>query len=246
MKAQLVRIDRLLPTQREAMYALLNTHFEGVRRDVFNHDLAQKNWVILLEESQGDSTVLKGFSTFLIYEREFAGEVVSVVYSGDTIVDPSAWSSSVLSRAWISAINQLRRQYKNGKLYWLLICSGYRTYRFLPVFCQEFFPCFDRATPPDIQKLIDFLSLDRFGSLYNQTTGIVSFPHPYKLNHDLSGIPAERLIDRHIQFFEQQNPDHVLGDNLVCLAEVVETNLTPAGRRIWRAESLLPESLTLA
>jgi hypothetical protein len=109
MKAQLVRIENLLPSDRTAMYSLLSTHFQGVEQAVFEADLNQKNWVILLEDQA--SNTLKGFSTLLMYETVFAGEILSVVYSGDTIMDPSAWSSSVLSRAWITSVNQLRSNY---------------------------------------------------------------------------------------------------------------------------------------
>jgi hypothetical protein len=238
MKGRLVSTKDLLPKHREVMYCLLCKHFNGVRRDVFNRDLEQKNWVILLEEVEGDIATLQGFSTISIYETEFEGEVLSVVYSGDTIVDPAAWSSSTLARTWVSAVSQLRRQYSKGKLYWLLICSGYRTYRFLPIFCKDFYPRHDLTTPPKTQRLMNFLAIARFGNLYNQDTGVVNFPEPYSLSDGLNGIPEERLGDRHIQFFGWKNPGHRWGDNLVCLTEVVEHNLTSAGQRIWRTESL--------
>ena len=233
MKAQLVRIENLLPSDRTAMYSLLSTHFQGVEQEVFEADLNQKNWVILLEDQA--SNTLKGFSTLLMYETVFAGEILSVVYSGDTIMDPSAWSSSVLSRAWITSVNQLRSNYSSGRLYWLLISSGYRTYRFLPTFWKEFYPRYDTPTPADAQKLMEFLAQKQFGNWYDEQTGIVRFPHPHILREGLKGIPEERLRDPHIQFFETQNPGHLVGDELVCLTEICEENLTPAGRRMWFA-----------
>ena len=233
MKAQLVRIENLLPSDRTAMYSLLSTHFQGVEQAVFEADLNQKNWVILLEDQA--SNTLKGFSTLLMYETVFAGETLSVVYSGDTIMDPSAWSSSVLSRAWITSVNQLRSNYSSGRLYWLLISSGYRTYRFLPTFWKEFYPRYDTPTPADAQKLMEFLAHKQFGNWYDKQTGIVRFPHPHILREGLKGIPEERLKDPHIQFFETQNPGHLVGDELVCLTEICEENLTPAGRRMWFA-----------
>ena len=233
MKAQLVRIDNLLPRDHDAMYSLLSTHFKGVKQEVFESDLNQKNWVILLEDK--DSQTLKGFSTLLMYETEFEGENLSVVYSGDTIMDPSAWSSSVLSRAWITSVNQLRRDYSRGRLYWLLISSGYRTYRFLPTFWKEFYPRYDAPTPVYAQRLMQFLARKQFGEGYDAKSGIVRFPHPHVLREGLKGIPEERLKDPHIHFFETQNPGHLVGDELVCLTEICEENLTPAGRRMWFA-----------
>lgn len=233
MKSDLVAIAALSAGDRDAMFCLLNTHFSGVSRAVFEADLDAKNWVILLRDDHSDT--LKGFSTLLMYDTEFAGERLSVVYSGDTIMDPSAWSSSALSRSWITAVNQLRRQYARGRLYWLLISSGYRTYRFLPTFWQEFYPRYDLPTPPQIQALMTFLAGQQFGSLYDADAGVVRFPLPQSLREHLQGIPSERLKDPHIHFFATRNPGHTEGDELVCLTELVETNLTPAGQRIWSA-----------
>lgn len=231
MHYRLVRVEELASCDRAAMFQLLNTHFAGVRIDVFNADLSQKNWIILL--SDPETGELKGFSTLLMYQTEFNGEPISVVYSGDTIMDPSAWNSSALSRAWIESVNTLREIYPFGKLYWLLISSGYRTYRFLPVFWKEFYPRYDQPTPSDTATLMQHLAQQQFGQHYNPHSGIVRFSHPHQLKGELSGIPSERLSDPHIQFFNQLNPGHVNGDELVCLTEICEENLTRAGRRMW-------------
>ncbi|MGP1385176.1 MAG: hypothetical protein ACTS2F_16555 [Thainema sp.] len=231
MHYRLVRVEELASCDRASMFQLLNTHFAGVRIDVFNADLCQKNWVILLSDME--SGELKGFSTLLMYQTEFEGEPISVVYSGDTIMDPSAWNSSTLSRAWIESVNTLRDIYPFGKLYWLLISSGYRTYRFLPVFWNEFYPRYDQPTPTYTAALMQHLANQQFGQYYNPLSGVVRFPHPHRLKGELSGIPTERLSDPHIQFFNQHNPGHINGDELVCLTEICEDNLTRAGRRMW-------------
>lgn len=235
MKGSLIRTENLLPHQREKMYLLLSTHFNGVKPEVFDTDLLEKNWVILLEDQQ--QKALQGFSTLKIYETEFAGEVISVVYSGDTIVDPSAWSSSVLSKTWINSVNQLRQQYSKGKLYWLLICSGYRTYRFLPTFWKEFYPRYDTATPAKTSALLKFLAQNQFGKYYDEERGIVRFPCPQILKNELLEIPTERLKNSHINFFLKKNPGYIQGDELVCLTEISESNLTHAGRKMWFTES---------
>jgi hypothetical protein len=233
MKSQLIPVCDLSLTDRQAMYTLLHRHFAGVRSDVFNADLVQKNWVLLFRDD--DSGELQGFTTFLIYQAQFEGELLNIVYSGDTIVDPSAWGSSALPKAWLGAINQLRQDYPEGRFYWLLICSGYRTYRFLPVFAKTFYPRYDETTPEHEAALIRMLAAERFGKLYNSVTGVVQLLHPQQLREGLSGIPEGRLSDPHIQFFAQKNPGADAGDELVCLTEVCEENLTSAGRRIWAA-----------
>ncbi len=235
MNSNLISTSDLSALDVEEMFALLTNHFEGVKRDVFNNDLDSKNWVILIKDEETNQ--LKGFSTLLMYDTYFEGENISIVFSGDTIVDPTAWSSSALSTGWIASINKLRREYCKGKLYWLLISGGYRTYRFLPLFWKEFYPCYDSVTPERILNLMQDLSVKRFGENYNIKTGVVRFPHPHKLRDGLHGIPVQRLRDPHIQFFQTLNPGHLNGDELVCFTEICEENLTRAGRRMWFANT---------
>ena len=132
-----------LPT-RNAMFALLAAHFAGVDRVTFDRDLDEKSCAILLEDGAG---VLRGFTTMLVYESRVAGAPVSVIYSGDTIVERAWWGSPVLARTWIGAALNVRGDSKPKDVYWLLLTSGFRTYRFLPVFFRDFHPRFDAATP---------------------------------------------------------------------------------------------------
>ncbi|MEM8614274.1 MAG: hypothetical protein AAGF93_19805 [Cyanobacteria bacterium P01_H01_bin.105] len=232
MHSQLVSIPKLDPGDREAMYRLLEYHFRGVTPSKFAIDLTSKNWVLLIKD-QTDR--LQGFSTLRLYDATVNEEIISVVYSGDTIVDPAAWSSATLPRAWIQSINQLRHPDK--RLFWLLISSGFRTYRLLPTFWQTFYPRHDQPTPELVQQLMDYLAQQQFGSTYDQKSGIVRFAQPQKLSPILGTVPPERRSDPHIRFFEQANPEHSNGDELVCLTEICVENLTAAGRRMWFSRS---------
>jgi hypothetical protein len=216
---------------QEEMFALLSRHFTGVTRVQFQTDLAEKNWVILLRREGR----LVGFSTLLVCETVFNGEPVSVVYSGDTIVAPEAWNSPALSRAWIACVNELRASYPRGRYYWLLLTSGFRTYRFLPVFWREFHPRCDALIPSDAKKLLDFLAHERYGAQYHSEAGIVRFTRPQSLRENLISIPEGKTADPHVEFFLRQNPGHINGDELACLTELCGQNLTPAGRRMVRA-----------
>jgi hypothetical protein len=215
--------------QIDEMYSLLAAHFEGVTHAQFDRDLLGKSHAILLTRDER----LVGFSTLLAYESEFEQAPVSVVYSGDTIVAPEAWGTTALSRAWIAAVNRLRETVPHGRYYWLLLTSGFRTYRFLPVFWREFFPCVKRTTPPESQQLLHHLAAERFGSQYDPASGLVRFTHPQRLRAGLDWIPEGRLAsDPHVNFFVRRNPGFSQGDELVCLTELSPENLTAAGRRM--------------
>lgn len=225
---RLIACERLREEDVRQMFALFSEHFEGVTFEQFQRDLEGKNWVILLEKADR----LVGFTTLLVYETFVEGEICSVVYSGDTIVDPEAWSAATLPRTWIESVARLRSCYPRGRYFWLLITSGFRTYRFLPLFWREFFPRLDLETPPQWKRLIDLLANERFGRLYDPAAGVVRFEVPQILGRTLSTIPAGRQSDPHVSFFLSQNPGHRAGDELVCLAELSPQNLTAAGRRM--------------
>lgn len=227
-------IDGLLPraalsgAQRDAMFALLTRHFDGVTREQFERDLAEKNWVV---EIRRDACLL-GFSTLLVCDEEFDGRALTAIYSGDTIVAPEAWSAPALARAWIAAVNHLRADFPARPCYWLLLTSGFRTYRFLPVFWREFLP--RRDAPPHARRLLDHLARARYGECYDARAGIVRFPKPQRLRGQLRDVPEGRTADPDIAFFLARNPGHAHGDELACLTEVSEANLTPAGWRMMR------------
>src|SRR5688572_16849189 len=108
---------------RDAMYRLLSGHFIGADRTTFEADLREKQYAILLEDEERE---LRGFSTLLLYTTEASGLKISVVYSGDTIVDRAWWGSPALARTWIHTVQQLRAANAGVELYWLLLTSGYR------------------------------------------------------------------------------------------------------------------------
>lgn len=229
MKARAVSKDQLTAGDQDRMFSLLKQHFQGVERKVFNSDLDKKNWVILIENNKGS---LVGFSTIHLYQTAYQGETISVVYSGDTIMDRSAWSSFCLPRAWIRTIKDISHQHDAERLVWLLITSGFRTYRFLPVFWREYYPRYDKCTPSDVDALINFLAHERFGDQYDENLGIVRFDHPHKLITDLAIVPQGKTSDPHIAYFNHMNPGHIQGDELVCFTEISDDNLSAAGRRM--------------
>ena len=241
MRAELVERSKLGSDQRDAMYAILCGQFQGVSRDQFESDLSEKNWAVLLRAVQDER--LRGFSTLHVQREDgLDGVEVGVVYSGDTVVDGGPGMGSSLSKAWIGAVNTLRRAEGFERLYWLLLTSGYRTYRFLPVYWSDFHPRHDAPMPPERRRLMETLAAARFGPLFDRGAGIVRFTRPQLLRDELRGIPEHRLADPHIAFFAHANPGHEGGDELVCLTELTEENLTSAGRRMWRGGDRLFEA----
>ncbi len=225
---ELVPRAALAPRDCDEMFALLSLHFVGVTRDQFNLDLAEKNWVIRLHRDDR----LVGFTTLLVGESTFEHRPITALFSGDTIVAPEARGTPALARAWIASVNHLRATHPLRPCFWLLLTSGFRTYRFLPVFWREFFPRCAISTPPPSQRLLAHLAREHYGPAFDPCTGLVRFAHPQRLRAPFAAIPSGRNADPHIGFFLRRNPGHAAGDELACLTEIHAANLTAAGRRM--------------
>jgi len=226
-----VRREDLSAAERREMFTLLDAHFEGVCDTQFTRDLAGKDWVLRVRHEGR----LVGFSTLQLFRAQHDGRPVNVIYSGDTIMAPEAWGSPVLARAWIALVRALQQGRAHEPWYWLLLSSGFRTYRFLPLFWREFWPRHDHPTPERARALLHALAARHFGSQFDPDTGIVRFANPQRLRGLLSAVPDGRADDPHVRFFLERNPGHATGDELACLAELSDTNLTPAGERMVRA-----------
>ena len=219
----------LTTCERDRMYSLMTSHFARVTRGRFEQDLSEKTWVCVVTDLASGQMI--GFSTLMRFNAEVGGEPVEALFSGDTIVAREHWGQQVLHRTMGQLMLSLAEQSPTKRTYWLLICSGYKTYRFLPLFSREFYPRYNACTPSGVRRLIDTLAGDKFGSEYYPDAGIVRFDEPTPLRPGVADIDARRLRDSHISFFVRANPGHLMGDELVCIAEVAPTNLTGAGRR---------------
>jgi hypothetical protein len=240
VKGKVVKREDIGSEMRVSMHDLFCRQFDGVSFDVFNRDLEGKNWVLLLQNKGG---VLCGFSSMDLYDVDIDGQTFTVVYSGDTVVNSETWSDSALSYYWMGAIDYLRRLYRKERLYWFLLVSGYRTYRFLPVYSATFYPRHDEVTPDNIQLIMDTVASARFGNNYNPETGIVHLDAPAILKDGYRGIPENRLSDPHIAYFAERNPGHEHGDELVCFSILAEDELTRLGRRMWtKGRKLFPDT----
>jgi hypothetical protein len=229
LRGGLVRVGEVTREQRDTMFALMQQHYENVRRDTFERDLVEKRWVIQLLGAAGE---LCGFSTQTLLEASVGGRPVTALYSGDTIIARQHWGDSALTHVWgrlaLSLMDAL-----DGELYWFLISKGYKTYRFLPIFFHEFYPRHDRATPPEAQAVLDALARARFGVGYDAAAGVVrGRPGKDRLRPGVADLTPHRLRDPHVAYFARRNPGHARGDELCCLAPLTRPNFTAAAWRV--------------
>lgn len=238
LAGELVQATRVGAADRDRMFTLLQTYFTNVSQSDFLDDLAQKDWCVLLRDSL--SGEVQGFSTLQHLSLSTANRDVAGIFSGDTIISQTHWGSAELVRVWARHVFGLAKGLSNREVYWFLITSGFRTYRFLPVFFRDFYPTWRQPTPPRMQELIDEFADLKFPQGYQADTGIVRLQRPAPLRSGISDITAARKKDRDIAFFAEANPGHIQGDELACLTLLDESNLTKAGQRLYRSAFTAP------
>jgi hypothetical protein len=210
--------DSLTVTEVQELFSLFSSAFEADRQG-FEHDLLEKERVLRVRDDSG----LEAFSTLKVY-RPTAD--VRVVFSGNTYVSPRARAGHRLPALWAQYVFREMPKESGVDDYWLLLCSGYRTYRILPTFFQAFYPGPQGAQ--ELDSCRDQWGRMIFGERYEH--GIVK---PRWATPLLDPDPPDRLLtDPHVQFFLQANPGFREGHELVCLLSLTEENLRPAGRRL--------------
>lgn len=229
---RIVPVSSLTSAAIEEMLGLFEAHFRVMAVDLFVRDLRRKQLVIQILDGEER---LRGFSTIASFRFAFRGSKLGVVYSGDTIITPEYWGTSILPRAWLQAVVKMAVTLPRP-LYWLLLSSGYKTYRMLPTFFQRFFPRFDQDAPEEVEALIRHVAGSLFGDQFHEESGVICFGEgATPLRPGVAEVDERRWRDPHTAFFLERNPGHHRGDELVCLAEICNENLSPAGRRILRA-----------
>ncbi|MCI2400573.1 hypothetical protein [Aliiroseovarius subalbicans] len=226
MQSDILAQSQITPALRDALFALYAAHYTPTNRAVFDADLARKSWVIVLR-AKGE---VVGFSTIELSEHNTATGPVRVLFSGDTILRRDHWGAQTLPMRWIEHAGRVKAERPDVPLFWLLISKGHRTYRYLPAFTYHAYPAPDEATPPTLAALMQELGTTRFAQAFDTRRGIVRpGACPTALRPEYAGEDTPTR-NRHARFFEDRNPGHAKGEELLCLCELSVDNLRPRAR----------------
>lgn len=219
LKAATVRVKNIKRHEIDRMYELFSEYYDNHSRQTFEHDLFEKNHVILLRDKKTGS--LQGFSTLLRVPLYKADKKVLGVYSGDTVINQAYWGSAALGIEFLKYLWMLKVKNPGTPVYWFLISKGYKTYLLMARNFAIHYPRFDQETPPVYKKLMhDFYSM-KFGENYNVDTGIIHFNgKACALKEHVADITPELLADPRISFFNTTNGNWSRGDELTCIAKM--------------------------
>lgn len=205
-------------------YALFADHYEDTDRDRFERDLGDKQLVVLLEDAEDRS--LRGFSTVHLSDRrDVRGRRCTVVFSGDTVIHRSYWGQGQLQREYSRLLVRRKLRHPRRPLYWFLISKGFRTYLLLVNNARLAIPRHDSPVPPErLQRMLDLVASERFGSHYDPATGLVQWPAQDKHEHVRDGLadipPGLAEHNPHVALFLARNPQFGRGDELACIADM--------------------------
>jgi len=231
LKRKISGIEELTEVQKKQMFHLMELYYGNSKRTEFDRDLKEKNWVLLLTEEE--SGKIAGFSTQKLIPSHKNGNQALVLFSGDTIIAKEHWGSMALSLCFGELMLKLLNEYPESSLYWMLISKGLRTYKYLPTFFINYYPCYDKEIPDEILKLMHYLGELKYPGMYNSEKGIIEAKSDGQfLKQEYE--PQVNSKKPHEVFYYKANPGHYKGDELLCLAQLSMDNINPFIKRILK------------
>ncbi len=231
ISGEIVTVGDITKLEKKRMFELMDTYYENANWQHFQEDLSEKTHVIMLRDLQ--TRKIQGFSTQMTLETQVEGVLTKALFSGDTIINKDYWGESALAGLWGKYAVSLIDSNPDTPLFWFLISKGYKTYKFLPVFFNEFYPRFNKQTPTYEKKIIDAFARLKFTDLYDQEKGLIRTDDKKdKLKKGIAEVTEARLRDEHIRYFIERNPNWKNGEELACIAPLSRANFN---RMAYRA-----------
>jgi len=225
-----IGVPDLNSSDRDQMFQLLNDSYLGVSRETFERDLAAKEHVILLRSSEGG---IVGFSTQAMLRLATPDRTVVVVFSGDTIIGEQHRGTFETAREICRYFRRALSQYPEDEVYWLLICKGWRTYRVLRLFFNDYSPHAGSSGMGAFGDIADAFGNSKYPGFYQPSSRLIVFRgDTQRIRPGSPEAIDHRRSDPGLRFFDQINPDHEQGNELVCVAPIREDNFTPVARRL--------------
>ncbi len=225
LKGQYLHPGKITPKEECEMFGLMSKYFGNVSLDQFREDLYEKDYIILLKSI--DNGKVAGFSTQKVFYSLLGKEKVTVVYSGDTIIDRRYWGTRVLPDVFWQLTREIKKAQEDYRIFWMLISKGVRTYRFLPVFYRVFYPNYKSNTPTVYKEFMDRIGYEIFPHRYNPHTGIIVSSGEHQYLKEAFHPPRNRNSNPHEVFFYENNPGFIKGDELLCITELELDNIHP-------------------
>lgn len=216
---ELLRITELDESVVERLFFLMSENYNCVNSHAFRSDLFNKQFIGILKDKDNQ---IQGFTTFAINPAGTGTADYNILFSGDTIISPDYWGTQELAKGWCKTVGGFIAGSPQKKLLWFLLSKGHRTYMYMPLFFEKYYPALDKNNETDFFSIINKCSIALYNSSWKPEMGVVSFEESHG---ELKKIHADATFKKlknnlHVQFFLEKNPNFYKGDELVCMAEL--------------------------
>jgi hypothetical protein len=229
LKSKIIEKERLTSEEIMQMFQLMEKHYDNLSFENFNNDMNEKDFCIVIYTEEDNR--IRGFSTQKILSFKNGSKNIHGVFSGDTVIEKEYWGSLELYKCFARFFFKLAEDY--DRFYWFLISKGYKTYKMLPVFFENFHPNYRAETPEDIKSVMNRFGEIKYPKEYDKDKGVIAYGGTRdRLKSGIADIEYKHKNDNDIQFFLEKNPGYTVGDDLVCLTELSISNLKERARRL--------------
>jgi hypothetical protein len=206
------------------MFLIMEQNYSSISRISFDKDLENKQFIGVLTDN---NKVIQGFTTYAINPYETGTPEYNILFSGDTIISPEYWGSQELVKGWCKTVGGLIAGSPEKKWYWFLLSKGHRTYMYLPLFFEKYYPAYDKVKEADLFPIINACANNMYGESWDPSKKVIAFE---KSHGELKKIHSETTFKKvksspHISFFLERNPGFEKGDELTCMAELNVDNM---------------------
>jgi hypothetical protein len=216
LEFQLSEVASLKEIVLQRMYFLMNENYNKVSESNFYSDLNKKDWVGLITNESGK---IQGFTTFAINPAGSGTKSYNILFSGDTILAPEHWGSQVMMQGWCNSVGRFIAGDPDKLWYWYLLSKGHRTYMYLPLFFQHYFPAINPGEEySQLTKVANEVSIKLFDKYWIPEDGVIRFDQSLgELKPELTEATYQKKGSDFVKFFIEKNPGFFKGEELVCI-----------------------------
>ena len=129
-------------------------------------------------------------------------------------------------RGWATSVGRIIASEPGKKWYWFLLSKGHRTYMYLPLFFNEYYPSANGSLANPLLEILETTAQRLYDGCYKQASGLIVFDR--KMG-ELKSIHTQSTYEKqhkpHVKLFLRLNPYFHQGDELVCLTHLHPDNM---------------------
>jgi len=227
---QLIPIGQLSSVQRTRMYDLFAANYDKTSEQQFFDDLSNKQFILLLTD---EVNIIQGFSTVGVNPKGCGTADYNILFSGDTIISPEHWGTQELAKGFTETVGKLVASDEEKDWYWFLMSKGHRTYMYLAIFFEAYYPHVKEGHPK-LKQILDKVAFTLFGNYWKPEADLIVFPESMgELSSELAQGTFDKQKNKHVAFFLEKNPRFYKGEELACITPLHLENFHPRMRKYW-------------